>query len=113
MPHNAPEYASEHLKSSKFPCGGCPQTPLGSITSGQPCSLHSPNDIAPQMEKVMYGLDVMQAQPSLLDLQFAELEYKLHCQCGKQVAENFGHFVNYVMTAGALMSFNPTKSECR
>ena len=51
----------------------------------------SPNDIAPQMEKVMYGPDVMQAQPSLLDLQFAELEYKLHCQCGKQVAENFGH----------------------
>ena len=51
----------------------------------------SPNDIAPQMEKVMYGPDVMQAQPSLLDLQFAELEYKLRCQCGKQVAENFGH----------------------
>ena len=51
----------------------------------------SPNDIAPQMENVMYGPDVMQAQPSLLDLQFAELEYKLHCQYGKQVAENFGH----------------------
>ena len=48
----------------------------------------SPNGIAPQMEKVMHGPDVMQAQPSLLDLQ---LEYKLHCQCGKQVAENFGH----------------------
>ena len=28
MPQNAPECASEHLKSSKFPGGACPQTPL-------------------------------------------------------------------------------------
>ena len=91
MSHNAPEYASEHLKSSKFPGGGCPQTPPWVNNFRAAMFTTSPNDIAPQMEKVTYSLDVMQAQPSLLDLQFTELEDKLDCQCGKQVAENFGH----------------------
>ena len=55
MPWNAPECASEHLKLPKFPEGVSPQDPSRVDNCRAAMFSTSANDIAPQMDKVMYG----------------------------------------------------------
>ena len=62
-PRNAPECISEHLKSSKFPGGACPSTPLEWITAGRSCSLLQLMTLPPQMEKLCTDLVALILSP--------------------------------------------------